>query len=141
MDLQDLLKSDFDGEDKDSNAKEKKGESPLKSLKVDLDFYKESIREVALELIHEEFTQYPIFIAHQHEVKVGEIILDSAELGTDWTIQASSLEEFLEVGIIKQDKKEAFVKRFKSPETFMCLFVIVPEGANFVFYPYSQKGE
>src|SRR5690606_14663883 len=116
---------------------QKKEESPLTSLKVDLDLYKESIREVALDLITEEFTQYPIFIAHQHEVKVGEVILDSAELGTDWTIQASSLEEFLEVGIIKEDKKEAFIKKFKNPGDFMCLFVIVPEGANFVFYPYN----
>ncbi|TCK82887.1 hypothetical protein [Albibacterium bauzanense] len=131
MDLQDLLlpPSEDGGDDK-------KKDSPLKSLKVDLDFYKESIREVAAELLAEDYTQYPIFIAHQHEVKVGEIILDKTELGTDWTIQASSLEEFLEVGIIKEDKKDAFIKKFKEPEDFMCLFVIVPEGANFVFYPY-----
>lgn len=132
MDVNDLLKPQSEGE-----ANDKKEDSPLKSLKVDLDFYKESIREVAAELIAESFTQYPIFIAHQHEVKVGEIILDREELGTDWTIQASSLEEFLEVGIIKEDKKDAFIKRFKKPEDFMCLFVIVPEGANFVFYPYD----
>lgn len=132
MDLQDLLlpPSEDGGDDK-------KKDSPLKSLKVDLDFYKESIREVAAELLAEDYTQYPIFIAHQHEVKVGEIILDKTELGTDWTIQASSLEEFLEVGIIKEDKKDAFIKKFKEPEDFMCLFVIVPEGANFVFYPYN----
>src|SRR5690606_24777917 len=115
----------------------KKEESPLKSLKVDLDFYKESIREISSELLAEAYTQYPIFVAHQHEVKVGEIILDRLELGTEWTIQASSLEEFLEIGIIKEEKKDAFIKRFKSPENFMCLFVVVPEGANFVFYPYD----
>ena len=89
------------------------------------------------ELLAENYTQFPIFIAHQHEVKVGEVILDRVELGTKWTIQASSLEEFLEVGIIKDDKKEVFIKKFKKPEDFMCLFVIVPEGANFVFYPYD----
>jgi len=131
MDLQDLLKPKSDDDEN------KKDDSPLTSLKVDLDFYKESIREVAFELLTEDYTQFPIFIAHQHEVKVGEIILDRVELGTEWTIQASSLEEFLEVGIIKEDKKDAFVKRFKKPEDFMCLFVIVPEGANFVFYPYD----
>jgi len=132
MDLQDLLlpPSEDGGDDK-------KKDSPLKSLKVDLDFYKESIREVAVELLAEDYTQYPIFIAHQHEVKVGEIILDKTELGTDWTIQVSSLEEFLERGIIKEDKKEVFIKKFKKPEDFMCLFVVVPEGANFVFYPYN----
>lgn len=132
MDLQDLLlpPSEDGGDDK-------KKDSPLKSLKVDLDFYKESIREVAKELLVENYTQFPIFIAHQHEVKVGEVILDKTELGTDWTIQASSLEEFLERGIIKEDKKEAFIKKFKKAEDFMCLFVVVPEGANFVFYPYN----
>jgi len=132
MDLQDLLLPSSE-----SGGDDKKKDSPLKSLKVDLDFYKESIREVAFELLAEDYTRYPIFIAHQHEVKVGEIILDKEELGTEWTIQASSLEEFLEVGIIKEDKKDAFVKKFKKPEDFMCLFVIVPEGANFVFYPYN----
>jgi len=130
MDLQDLLKPSSGGDDK-------KKDSPLKSLKVDLDFYKESIREIAFELLTEDYTRYPIFVAHQHLVKVGEMILDKDELGTNWTIHASSLEEFLEVGIIKEDKREAFIKRFKKPEDFMCLFVVVPEGANFVFYPYD----
>jgi|SRR5690554_296439 len=132
MDLQDLLLPPSE----DGGDNEKK-DSPLKSLKVDLDFYKESIREVAIELLAEDYTQFPIFIAHQHEVKLGEVILDKTELGTDWTIQASSLEEFLERGIIKEDKKEVFIKRFKNAKDFMCLFVVVPEGANFVFYPYS----
>lgn|SRR5690606_15432243 len=131
MDLEDLLQPKSNAGDK------KKEDSPLASLKVDLDFYKEPIREVAFELLAENYTQFPIFIAHQHEVKVGEVILDRVELGTKWTIQASSLEEFLEVGIIKDDKKEVFIKKFKKPEDFMCLFVIVPEGANFVFYPYD----
>lgn len=132
MDLQDLLLPPSEG---DGDGKKK--DSPLKSLKVDLDFYKESIREVSSELLAENYTQYPIFVAHQHEVNVGEIILDKAELGTDWTIQASSLEEFLEIGIIKEDKKEAFINKFKKADDFMCLFVVVPEGANFVFYPYD----
>jgi len=94
---------------------------------------------VATEIMVEGISAYPIFIAHQHEVNVGELILDKDELNTNWTIQASTLEEFVEKGIIKPDKKENFIKNYKNAHQFMCLFVIVPEGANFVFYPYPKS--
>ncbi|MDA9555530.1 hypothetical protein N9R54_04775 [Pelobium sp.] len=112
-------------------------ESPLVSLKKDLDFYKDTLREVAVEIMVEGLSAYPIFIAHQHEVALGEMILDRAELGTNWTIQASTFEEFVEKGIIQPSKKDAFLQSFKNADDFACLFVIVPEGANFVYYPYK----
>ncbi|MGO1521806.1 MAG: hypothetical protein ACTHZ1_06400 [Sphingobacterium sp.] len=132
MDLQDLLKK---GQQQEP-AGDGKSRSPLVSLKSDLDFYKESIQEVSAELMAEGYTMYPIFVAHQHQVDVGEMILNREELNTRWSVQVSSLEEFLEKGIIKEDKKERFIKQFKPAKDFMCVFVVVPEGANFVFYPF-----
>jgi hypothetical protein len=111
-------------------------ESPLKSLESDLKLYNESIKEIATEIMVEGLSEYPIFIAHQHQVSVGELILDKNELNTQWSIQASMLEEFVEKGIILKDKKDRFIKQYKNPNEHMCLFVVVPEGANFVFYPY-----
>lgn len=111
-------------------------DSPLKSLEADLKFYSESIKEIATEILAEGLSEHPIFVAHQHEVALGELILDKNELNTGWSIQASMLEEFIEKGIIHSEKKERFIKQYKNPNEFMCLFVIVPEGANFVFYPY-----
>lgn len=133
MELQDLLSAQA-GDDGQPRK-----DSPLKSLKIDLDFYSESIKEIAVEIMAEGLSAYPIFIAHQHEVSVGELILDKEELGTEWSIQASTLEEFVERGIIKEDRKAHFIKQYKKPEDFMCVFVVVPEGANFVFYPYNKK--
>jgi len=133
MDLQDLLSAQA-GDDGQPKA-----ESPLKSLKVDLDFYAESIKEIAVEIMAEGLSAYPIFIAHQHEVSMGELILDKNELGTSWSVHASTLEEFVERGIVKEDRKVRFMKHYKKPEDFMCVFVVVPEGANFVFYPYGEK--
>lgn len=135
MDLQDLLKKQ-PGENGDQNSA-KQDNSPLVSLKKDLDFYKESIQEVSAELIAEGFTLYPIFVAHRLEVSLGELILDRKELNTSWSIHASSVEEFVEKGVITADRKDYFMKRFKSANEYMCLFVVVPEGANFVFYPYK----
>lgn len=131
MEIKDLL----DQESNRENNQEK--ESPLKSLEADLKVYSDSIKEVAIEIMAEGISLYPIFVAHQHEVKLGEMILDKDELNTSWTIQASTLEEFVERGIIHPEKKDKFIKQFKEPGDFMCLFVIVPEGANFIFFPYN----
>ncbi|MCJ8211278.1 hypothetical protein MUY27_16285 [Mucilaginibacter sp. RS28] len=121
----------------DNNNKPK--ESPLKSLETDLKLFSESIREVAVEIMVEGLSSYPIFIAHQHEVALGEPILDKSELNTDWSIHASTLEEFVERGVIKKELKQRFVDNYKNPHDYMCVFAIVPEGANFVFFPYNKE--
>ncbi|TSJ43872.1 hypothetical protein FO440_06720 [Mucilaginibacter corticis] len=113
------------------------GDSPLVSLRRDLKMFSESIHEVAVEIMVEGLSKYPIFVAHQHELKLGELILDRLELGSDWSIHASTLEEFLEVGIVKAELKKRFIENYKNPKDFMCVFVVVPEGANFVFVPYE----
>ena len=131
MNLEDLMARQSEGDGQAAQV------SPLKSLKGDLDFYSESIKEVAQEMLDEGYTEYPIFIAHQHEVNVGELLLDRIELNTQWSIKVSSLEEFVDKGLVKEERKDFFVKNFKNAKDFMCLFVVVPEGANFVFYPYK----
>jgi len=122
----------------EKNSGENKKESPLVSLEKDLKFFNESIREVAVEIMVEGLSNYPIFIAHQHELNLGEVILDRHDLNTEWSIHASTMEEFLEKGIIKGILKERFVSTYKNPHDFMCVFVVVPEGANFVYYPYVK---
>lgn len=132
MKIEDLLAPKGDG-----SGKDKKKESPLKSLQIDLDFYSDSLKEVAVEIEVEGLSSFPIFVAHQHEMTIGELIINREELGTQWTIHASTLEEFVEKGLIKKDKKALFESNYKDPSEFICVFVVVPEGANFVFYPYK----
>lgn len=133
MDIEELMPQQPEG------GKEQQSKSPLVSLEKDLELYAESVKEIALEIIVEGISERPIFIAHQHTVSIGEVILDRKELNTDWTIQASTFEEFVEKGIIAPDKKALFLKSYKKPEDYMCVFVIVPEGANFIYYPYKAK--
>lgn len=130
MDSEELLREQ-------GNSEESKKKSPLLSLEKDLEFFSESIKEVALEIMVEGISSNPIFIAHQHEISIGEKILDKEELNAQWTIHASTLEEFIEKGVVHPDKKAQFLKTYKRPENFMCVFVVVPEGANFVYYPYK----
>jgi hypothetical protein len=114
-------------------------ESPLVSLRRDLKLFSEPIKEVAVEIMVEGLSKYPIFIAHQHELKLGEVILDRHDLNSSWSIHASTLEEFLERGVIKPELKQRFTDTYKNPKDFMCVFVVVPEGANFVFVPYGNE--
>jgi L-cysteine desulfidase len=130
MDPQELLNEE--------NANNDKSKSPLISLETDLRFFSESIREVAFEIMAEGLSQYPIFIAHQHKVELGEMILDKDELNSEWSVQASTLEEFIERGVIKKDLRERFISSYKNPNNYMCVFAIVPEGANFVYFPYAK---
>ena len=130
MDIKDLLTPEGSGDDQ-------KKESPLKSLEADLKFYNESLKEVAIEIMVEGISAYPIFVAHQHVLNLGEVILDKNDLNTDWSIHASTLEEFKEKGLILPDKADKFLKQYKDAYHYMCVFVIVPEGANFVFFPYQ----
>jgi hypothetical protein len=124
---------------KETESGKPQKESPLISLERDLKFFKESIREVAEEIMVEGLSNYPIFIAHQHELNLGELILDRNDLNTDWSIHASTLEEFIDKGVIKPVLKERFLSSFKDPYEYMCMFVVVPEGANFVYYPYPKQ--
>jgi predicted nucleotidyltransferase len=112
-------------------------DSPLISLRRDLKSFSESLYEVAVEIMVEGLSKYPIFVAHQHEIKLGEVIFDRVDLGTEWSINASTLEEFIERGVIKAELKTRFIETYKDPKDFMCVFVVVPEGANFVFVPYA----
>ena len=134
MDIEELLPQEPE------SGKTEQKKSPLVSLEKDLELYAESLKEVAIEIKVEGISANPIFIAHQHTVSIGEVILDRKELNTEWTIQVSTLEEFVEKGIINPEKKALFMKSYKKPEDYMCVFVIVPEGANFIYYPYKTKG-
>lgn len=67
MDIKDLLNPEGSSDDQ-------KKESPLKSLEADLKFYNESLKEVAIEIMVEGISAYPIFVAHQHVLNLGEVI-------------------------------------------------------------------
>jgi len=108
----------------------------LMELKRDLEFYKEAIQTVAREVINNEVSKYPVFIAHKNEVALGRKILDAEELEAKWDISASLLEEFVAKGIIVDEKLDNFKQAFKDPEHHMCVFVAAEESGNFIFFPY-----
>jgi hypothetical protein len=112
-------------------------EIDLNTLRSDLLLYKDMLKETSLEIMSGDFSSFPIFVAHQFEASIGQVILDRKELGTTWTVHASTFEEFVEIGIITKDKTEFFKKTYKDPNEFICIFIITEKGGKFVFIPYN----
>ncbi|MBI1184361.1 hypothetical protein GC194_08825 [bacterium] len=108
----------------------------LLELKRDLEFYKEAIQTIAYEIIDNDVSKYPVFVAHKTEVDLGRKILDAEELEAKWDINASILEEFVAKGLIPEEKTKSFTAAFKNPKTHMCVFVADERSGNFVFFPY-----
>lgn len=111
----------------------------LNEIKEDLNFYSEAIKEVSDEMLNERLTEYPIFIAHQHEVHAGELILDRQELGRYWSINATTLEELEQKGFFNKERTQYFKKIFKNPRSYMCVLLITSLGGNVLFHPFPAS--
>lgn len=115
-------------------------ETQLNALKSDIDFFSQSIKEVAVDMVNEGFTQFPIFIASEHEVKIGELILARADFARDNDIYASTMEELVERKVIDIAKQQDFKESYKNYKTHCCVLWLTPTSAQFVYIPYI-KGE
>jgi hypothetical protein len=111
----------------------------LDALKEDLKFYNDLVKEVAVDIVAEGFSRYPVFIATEHEVKIGNLVFDKLEYARDFNIYASTLEELTEHKLIMPNKKEEFIKTFKDPRKFMCVLLLTSETASFIFVPYRKR--
>jgi hypothetical protein len=111
----------------------------LQELNQNLNIYKESIREISEEIIDNQVSKYPIFIASREETNLGKQIIDKEELALEWSINASTLEEFVRRKIVLENKLEAFKKSYKDPKNFLCVFALLTENAGFIYLPYDEE--
>jgi hypothetical protein len=113
----------------------------LKSLEKDIRYYNDSIKEVALEIIENGISEYPIFVAHKNTISLGEMILNMDDFEREWSVNATIIDELIEKNIIAKDKSGEFKKIFKDPKQNICIFLVTEEYANFIFIPYKSKSK
>lgn len=111
----------------------------LKELEQNLNIYKESIREISDEIIENKVSSYPLFIASREPVSLGKLILDKEELALEYSIFASTLEEFVARNIVTRDKLQAFKASYKNPAEFVCVFALLKDNAGFIYSPYDEE--
>jgi hypothetical protein len=107
----------------------------LRFLEQELQPYKSILSKAADAVIDQEVSDYPIFVVHQQEVSMGIPLVDKDKTKGNWSVNVSSLEEFVTKQIINNEKVENFRKTYKDPEEFLCLFVLSELGATFIFIP------
>lgn len=115
-----------------------KHQDELRILEQNLAIYKESIREIALEILNHQVSKYPVFIASEREVAIGKLVIDKEELALEFSIYASTLEEFVARKIITENGLPQFKKAYKDPREFVCIFALLGDDAGFIFSSYDD---
>ena len=104
------------------------------------DFIKvsDTLKEASYQIRKRGISDHPIFPVCKVDQPVGQLIISKDQLDTEWNYFASFMDEFLQRGLIDEDKQTSFQENYKDADEFCCLFVIDKEFTNFVYIPYPE---
>ena len=114
-----------------------RNEKIFQNLKAEIDFYRETLIEVSRDIIDNEISNFPVFIAHEGTIAFGEKILDHNDFGKHWSINATHLDELIRVGLVTKEGEDHFKSAFKDPKEHFCILLISDRSAHFVFAPVT----
>jgi len=103
-------------------------------LKDQLKGYVGLMDQAATVIINERVSNYPIIVVHQQEVEIGIPLQVEKYISGNWSLNASTLEEFVSKKIIEDEKIDEFRKVYKQHENHVCIFILSELGAQFIFY-------
>ncbi|MCB0520282.1 MAG: hypothetical protein H6577_08690 [Lewinellaceae bacterium] len=107
-------------------------------IKDELKIYLKPLADAANVITEQEVSDFPIFVVHQHSVDIGINIVDKEAVKGNWSVNASTLEEFVTKQIILPEKVDDFKTVYKNHVGDICLFVLSDLGAKFVFVPLES---
>lgn len=108
-------------------------------LETELDSYKPVMAKAADSVIDEGISKYPIMVVHQEEIDIGIKLVDRTKVSGNWSVNLSTLEEFVQKKLIESHKIDSFRTIYKNKKKFICLFVLSELGAQFVFISKERK--
>lgn len=110
-------------------------EEKFRHIESELKPYRSTLAEAADAIIDKQISSYPIFVVHRLEVDIGLPLINREDVAGNWSVNASTLEEFVTKKIIEMEKLQDFRQIYKDPSTHLCLFLLSDFGATFVFLP------
>jgi len=113
------------------------------SLHEDLEVCRDYIQQISRSMIKGGVSKYPIIVAQRGEIDVdlGLPIIQRADFDISWNFSASHLEDFVNKRLVSLDKVDEFIKTYKNPVDYMCVFVAEETAGSFVFMPYARNRE
>lgn len=108
-------------------------EKILSEVQESLKPYRPMLGDASDSIINQEVSRFPIFVVANQDIELGIKLSDQINNLEGWTIQASTLEEFVVKNLIKTDKTDDFKAIYKDPSNFLCLFIVTGPAATFAF--------
>ena len=95
-----------------------------------LHFYQQLMQEAFEGVINEDVSRYPVFIFHQQEMNVGLPIVDRDQIGGEWSVNISTLEEFYIKGIVTIEQVEEIKSKIiGQPPQYCCMVLFEGKGS------------
>ncbi len=107
-------------------------------LEQELQAYNKMLGQAADTVLDQDVSKYPIFIVHQQDIAAGIPLVKHAETEGTWSVNVSTLEEFVTKQLIEMEKLDNFRAIYKNPKENLCLFVLSELGATFIFLPRKE---
>jgi len=107
----------------------------FEQLREEMKPYAKALAQAAVIILEQDISSFPVFVVHQHTLDIGINIVDKEKVEGNWSVNASTLEEFVTKQIIAPEKVDDFKLVYKNHEDELCLFVLSELGANFIFLP------
>lgn len=114
-------------------------EKELKELEEEFKQYSDQLLEISREMMEGKYTEFPIFVAHQTDVYLGQVLIDRTEYEEPFSVSVSTVEEFVETGLIEKDKLKVFLEAFGDPLKNMCIFWVHGDQARYILMHYAGR--
>ena len=93
------------------------------------------LMEAADTIRNEGVSNYPIFVASQNVMELGIPLLSEKQMSDDWSLNASTLEEFHAKRVIDAERVDDFREVYRNHSGGVFIFAVTEGGANFLFIP------
>lgn len=104
-------------------------------LLKEIEPYMPMMKQASDTVVDQDVSKYPIFVFHQQEVAIGLNVVDRKKVLGNWSVNVSTLEEFVSKRLIEEEHVEDFKTKYVDASKTYCLFVLSEMGAEFVFFP------
>lgn len=108
----------------------------LATLKQDFEVIGSFVRDFSRQVITQEISEYPVYVAFAGESSVGKPFFRKDQHQLNWNYNATLLEDFVEKKIVLRDNVEEFMNTYGDPEERACVLILVEGEAGFLFVPF-----
>jgi len=87
----------------------------LGTISKDFVVVSDTLREASYEIRKRGFSKFPIFPISKTDVPIGKLLIDKSEVATEWNYHITYMDEFVQLGIIENEKTKEFESIYKDP--------------------------